>query len=117
ALKKPCTRRATWPRSTVTNQHKSTKWWRTCRQSLPQATNWKTGSRPNGKRPTGWSRTSTATSLQSINLDICQLVWLTKNTSYENVGGIFLLMSLDLVEHGSVASVRNKKPPALRVGG
>ena len=22
--------------------------------------------------------------------DICQLVWLTKNTSYENVGGIFL---------------------------
>ena len=27
------------------------------------------------------------------------------------------LMSLDLVEHGSVASVRNKKPPALRVGG
>ena len=23
-------------------------------------------------------------------LDICQLVWLTKNTSYENVGGIFL---------------------------
>ena len=25
-------------------------------------------------------------------------------------------MSLDLVEHGSVASVRNKKPPALRVG-
>ena len=21
--------------------------------------------------------------------DICQLVWLTKNTSYENVGGIF----------------------------
>ena len=29
----------------------------------------------------------------------------------------FLLMSLDLVEHGSVASVRNKKPPALRVGG
>ena len=24
------------------------------------------------------------------NADICQLVWLTKNTSYENVGGIFL---------------------------
>lgn len=23
-------------------------------------------------------------------VDICQLVWLTKNTSYENVGGIFL---------------------------
>ena len=23
-------------------------------------------------------------------MDICQLVWLTKNTSYENVGGIFL---------------------------
>ncbi len=29
------------------------------------------------------------TSLQE-KVDICQLVWLTKNTSYENVGGIFL---------------------------
>ena len=25
-----------------------------------------------------------------LNPDICQLVWLTKNTSYENVRGIFL---------------------------
>ena len=25
-----------------------------------------------------------------VKTDICQLVWLTKNTSYENVGGIFL---------------------------
>ena len=25
-----------------------------------------------------------------VKMDICQLVWLTKNTSYENVGGIFL---------------------------
>ena len=25
-----------------------------------------------------------------LSSDICQLVWLTKNTSYENVGGIFL---------------------------
>ena len=24
-------------------------------------------------------------------LDICQLVWLTKNTSYENVGGYFFM--------------------------
>ncbi len=31
-------------------------------------------------------------------------------------GGIFLLMSLDLVECASRASARNKKPPAMRVG-
>ena len=30
-----------------------------------------------------------AITIQKV-LDICQLVWLTKNTSYENVGGIFL---------------------------
>lgn len=28
--------------------------------------------------------------IKDKNMDICQLVWLTKNTSYENVGGIFL---------------------------
>ena len=28
--------------------------------------------------------------IELIKMDICQLVWLTKNTSYENVGGIFL---------------------------
>lgn len=28
--------------------------------------------------------------LLKVKVDICQLVWLTKNTSYENVGGIFL---------------------------
>ena len=30
-------------------------------------------------------------------MDICQLVWLTKNTSYENVGGIFLRRNIKLV--------------------
>lgn len=30
------------------------------------------------------------TASKKLKWDICQLVWLTKNTSYENVGGIFL---------------------------
>ena len=28
---------------------------------------------------------------------ICQLVWLTKNTSYENVGGIFFYEKIQLI--------------------
>ena len=39
-----------------------------------------------------------------------------KNLKTDTVKSVSVwLMSLDLVEHGSVASVRNKKPPALRV--
>ncbi len=30
------------------------------------------------------------TEVTEKKMDICQLVWLTKNTSYENIGGIFL---------------------------
>ena len=36
------------------------------------------------------SADTVTTSTEAQTTDICQLVWLTKNTSYENVGGIFL---------------------------
>ena len=35
---------------------------------------------------------------------------------YSNLKAYFALISLDLVEYASAASVRNKKPPAVRVG-